>query len=319
VPHNKGESKASAFHNIETLNAWWLTKKLSEVTEMNCKAYAKYRARPREIGGKVRRGVRPASSRRELAILSAAIGHWHAAHGPLTSVPVVWLPPKPASRDRWLDRSEAALLLAGSLGFYREFWTDVTARREHFRWRRYSDGINRHLTRFILLGLYTGSRKGVCLSVQWSPNVTSGWVDLVHGVLYRKSHEEEETKKKKPPSRLGRRIQAHLRRWKRMDDAARNKAANAGNKKWATLYRNVVTWRGKPVNSVRTAWDAAIEFAWLDGKVIRHTLRHTRATWLMQKGVDRWEAAGHIGMSVQMLEEVYGHHHPDWQKEAAEV
>ena len=40
--------------------------------------------------------------------------------------------------------------------------------------------------------------------------------------------------------------------------------------------------------------------------------RHTRATWMMQAGVDKWQAAGALGMSVQMLEENYGHHHPDW-------
>jgi hypothetical protein len=39
----------------------------------------------------------------------------------------------------------------------------------------------------------------------------------------------------------------------------------------------------------------------------------------MQKGVDPWKAAGHLGMSVETLLRVYGHHHPDYQKEAAEV
>ena len=32
-----------------------------------------------------------------------------------------------------------------------------------------------------------------------------------------------------------------------------------------------------------------------------HTLRHTAATWLMQAGADRWQAAGYLGMSVEML------------------
>ena len=30
----------------------------------------------------------------------------------------------------------------------------------------------------------------------------------------------------------------------------------------------------------------------------------------MQQGVDIWEAAGYLGMSTEMLERVYGHHHP---------
>lgn len=37
----------------------------------------------------------------------------------------------------------------------------------------------------------------------------------------------------------------------------------------------------------------------------------------MQQGVDRWEAAGYLGMSVETLEKVYGHHHPDFQRNAA--
>jgi hypothetical protein len=30
----------------------------------------------------------------------------------------------------------------------------------------------------------------------------------------------------------------------------------------------------------------------------------------MQAGVDKWEAAGLPGMSVEMLDRVYGHYHP---------
>jgi hypothetical protein len=30
----------------------------------------------------------------------------------------------------------------------------------------------------------------------------------------------------------------------------------------------------------------------------------------MQNGCDLWEAAGYLGMSVETLEKVYGHHHP---------
>jgi integrase len=46
-------------------------------------------------------------------------------------------------------------------------------------------------------------------------------------------------------------------------------------------------------------------------------LRHTAATWLMQAGVDVFEASGYLGMSVEVLLEVYGHHHPSFQEKAA--
>jgi hypothetical protein len=65
-------------------------------------------------------------------------------------------------------------------------------------------------------------------------------------------------------------------------------------------------------------WKQACKEAGLSG-VTPHTLRHTRATWLMQEGVELWEAAGHLGMSVDMLTRVYGKHHPSFQERAAEV
>ena len=39
----------------------------------------------------------------------------------------------------------------------------------------------------------------------------------------------------------------------------------------------------------------------------------------MQAGVDMWEAAGWLGMTVEQLEANYGHHHPDFQEEVAEA
>jgi hypothetical protein len=32
---------------------------------------------------------------------------------------------------------------------------------------------------------------------------------------------------------------------------------------------------------------------------------------MMQSGTSPWEAAGYLGMTVEMLLERYGHHHPD--------
>ena len=51
----------------------------------------------------------------------------------------------------------------------------------------------------------------------------------------------------------------------------------------------------------------------LSTDVTPHILRHTCATWLMQSGVDLWDAEGFLGMTVKQLEETYGHHHPDYQ------
>ena len=50
---------------------------------------------------------------------------------------------------------------------------------------------------------------------------------------------------------------------------------------------------------MKTSLKTAVRLAELEGKVIPHTLRHTAATWLMQRGVPIWQAAGYLGMSAQ--------------------
>jgi hypothetical protein len=39
----------------------------------------------------------------------------------------------------------------------------------------------------------------------------------------------------------------------------------------------------------------------------------------MQRGVPVWQAAGYLGMSVETLVRVYGHHSPDHLKAAADA
>jgi integrase len=51
--------------------------------------------------------------------------------------------------------------------------------------------------------------------------------------------------------------------------------------------------------------------------VTPHVLRHTAVTWMLQRGVPAWQVAGFAGMTLEMLERVYGHHHPDHLRDAA--
>jgi integrase len=312
APHKKSAERSG--YAIAALAPWWGGKTLADVRGETCRAYARARGKT----------VKAGTIRRELAALSKAINHWHKEHGPLASVPEVTMPDVPPARDRWLTRSEAAMLLAGALGFYRERWCDVATRREHSRWRRNRFVINRHLARFILLGLYTGSRRGAIFNVQWMANTTGGWIDSKRGVMHRRGEGVAETSKRQPPVRLGKRISVHLARWKRIDDQARDEAAREAGEP-VSAYLHVVSYMGRGVASVRTAWEMAVDNAWLDPAftgqppITPHVLRHTRATWMMFKGVDIWEAAGALGMSAKTLDKVYGHHHVDFQKNAAEV
>jgi integrase len=250
----------NAAYNIGNLSSWWADKVWTDVTAKNCRAYAAKRTK--------------AAARRDLEALRAAMRYWHREYGPMPSVPDVVLPPKPGRRERWLTRAEAAKIL------------------KHARHTP-------HLARFLLLGIYTGTRSGALLALEWS------WIDLKAGVMHRRPPGAVDSRNKRyPPVRLGSRILAHLHRWRRLD---------------GKHCKYVCHYHGTRVAKLRRSWRAAVQAAGVTGQVVPHTLRHSRATWLMQKGVDVWEAAGSLGMTPQMLTEQYGHHHPDWQRNASEV
>ena len=230
-----------------------------------CQHYAESRAR---AAGTVRK---------ELGVLQAAINFAYS-EGYLTATRKVRLPEKPAPRDRWLTRDEAARLLRTAHRSYR----------------------GKHLARFILVGLYTGTRSEAILGLRFMPNTEGGWVDTEAGMMYRRAAGQAETKKRTPTIPIPRPLLAHMRRWER------NGA------------RYVIEVAGQRVASVKSAWKRALAEAGID-HCTRHDLRHTAITWAMQRGADKWHATGFFGISLDMLERVYGHHHPDYMRSAVEA
>lgn len=155
-----------------------------------------------------------------------------------------------------------------------------------------------HLARFFLIGWYTGSRRSVITGLKWS------MVNLNDEIMQRKPRGAARTKKRAPPVKLGTRILAHLSRWRRLD---------AGKSDY------VIHFRGKAIARPVRSWERVRAEANLPAYVVPHILRHSRATHMMKAGVPPWEAANALGMSVATLLAVYGHHSPDWQKDAANV
>jgi integrase len=129
-------------------------------------------------------------------------------------------------------------------------------------------------------------------------------VDLDARIMHRRAPGIAETKKRTPPVRMGRRLISHLRRWKRLDGHG---------------AKFILQYGLGPSRDMGSAWRAARILSGLSEDVTPHTLRHSRATHLMRQGVDAWQAARSLGMSLEMLETTYGHHKPDWQSDAAEA
>jgi len=231
-----------------------------------------------------------AAARRELEDLRAAVRHHWEAGLCIALTPVV-LPERGESRERWLTRQEAAHFLR-------------TARRmRQLQFGKETDrAIAYHVAQFFLVGLYTGTRAGaICGAALDQPTIGRSWIDLETGIFYRQAIGRRKQKnKRQTPVRLPPRLLAHLRRWKRK----------------GISVRSLIEWNGEPVKRVNKAFRSVRRAAGLGDDVVPHTLRHTCATWLAQRGVPTWEAAGYLGMTEKMFIEVYGHHHPDHQKNA---
>lgn len=278
---------------LARLNDWWGSKTLSEVTGETCRAYVATR---KTDGG----------ARRDLEILRAAIYH-HEREGLHRGTVRVLLPAKGPPRDKFLTRSEVAALL-WICWRKREMMT-ITRGANRGTKQATKRRPLRHVAKFILLGLYTGTRAAAIAAASPSRAEGRSWVDLDKGVFYRLQEGKKATNKRQPPVKLPEHLLAHLRRWARPDPVTGK----------APEY--FVEWNGKPVASVKTGFAAAVKEATdagkLTGNVTPHTLRHTAATWLMQNGVSTWDAAGFLGMSEKTLRDVYGHHHPDFQSSAS--
>lgn len=268
APHTADPDRLS--YAVEALIPFWGELTVSAITKNTCRRYAATRFRKDRSGQ--RHPIAPGTIRRELGTLSAAL-HYCVGEGRLLTAPPVHMPEKPAPKERWLTRAEAGALLRA-------------ARR------------NRHLAYFILIGLYTGTRKEAILSLAFQPHTKGGWIDCEAGVLYRAAEDMRKTKKRRPPARVPRKLLGHMRR------------LESAGQRWP------VQFQGVSVASVKTAWARACADAGLHD-VTPHTLRHTAITWAMQKGVPLADAAGFFGVSIEVLERVYLHHHPDFQTATA--
>ncbi|MEP7457056.1 integrase [Phyllobacterium sp. SB3] len=227
----------------------------------------------------------PNQARRELEDLRAACRMAIADNVTRQSVTVT-LPPKPKGRVRHLERDAIAKLIWAAYR-KREIQKGVPTKKRP----------TLHVARFLIAAVYTGSRSARVWQASFKKEKGKPFIDLEEGVFYRAATDEVvASNKQAPPIRLPDRLLTHLRRWHKMG------------------AQYVVEFQGRPADPKRAFRNLANDVLGDDAiGVVRHTLRHTSATWLMQAGVDMWQAAGYLGMTKETLEKTYGHHHPDHQ------
>lgn len=280
APNTKEPSRIA--HCIVALVNWWTDQYLSAVTPKTCRAYVKAR---------VASGKAVGTARKELGTLIAALNYC-VAEGKLTQVVPVELPPKSPSKDIWLSRREIALLL-------------VAARRQ--------EKAKAHLPYFILIGFYMGRRKQAILKLQWQANPIAGHVDLANRRIDFQGRREAETKKRKGRAEIPRRLLLLL----------------LYLRKRTTSY--VLEYNGVPMKNLKRSFTTACEEAakiadaaaakarsplqrdeWLESArkfraATPHTLRHSCASWLVQRGLPYADVGQFIDMSGEMVERTYGH------------
>lgn len=263
------KSRETRGYQLKALLSYWHDKSLADVKGSTCRAYAS------------QRGVKPGTIRGELKALQAAINTWHRESA-LPAVPRVTLPKAPQPKERVLERHEVAALLRAC------------------RVKRGAQNMpkmdGRHIARVIRLCIPTGTRISAAIGLRWLPSLTTGHIDTVNGVLYRRGQGEADTSKRRPPMRLQPRELAMVRRWKAQDDRRG--------------LSSVITFHGERPASVDKAFASIVKLAGLGDDVTPHTLKHTCITWRLRRGDLPFDISRDTGTDVATILRVYGHHIP---------
>jgi integrase len=268
VAPTKPSAQTIGYH-CKALMPFWQDKTLNDVRGSTCRAYLNGRTGLGVAKSSTKlRQVSSSTVRRELKTLQAAINYWHK-ESPIEAIPKVSLPDEGERRERVLSRKEVAQLL----------WACRKRKADH-------------VARFILIGIYTGTRHQAILKLRWSAALVGGHIDIERGVIYRRGSAEKDTSKRRPIVSIPKRLGTFVARWRQADGPA------------ALVIRH----DGAGILKMKRAWKGAVKAAGLGSDVTPHVLRHTCASWLLWEGKTIWDVAGIIGADATTVQKVYGHH-----------
>ncbi|QRM28354.1 tyrosine-type recombinase/integrase [Microvirga sp. VF16] len=315
----KQKSYDNAYVNVKRLMQWWHDKFVSDIKPSTAEAYMAWRLLQRNPHAKTEAALAKVVStgtiRREGQIMNAALTVYEdeflKPYGIVA--PRLKLADRGTSRQKYLERGEVARMLMACLGWKWDAEKGQMAHEiggsKHAPVRVLKRNRRRHTARILIMGVYTGTRHTAMLEAMWEPTPDAPYIDVEAGLFYRRGWDVRETKKRTPTCSIPEELLRHLRRWRRLDH------------KEGVLY--VIHYHGEPLaNRVRTSWEGVLEDAGIEKDADVHTLRHTSATWLVQgmkgSGLTWEDIAEYLGMTVEVLKEVYAHHHPDYQANIGE-
>lgn len=307
---------------LADLATYFATATLKDLTTSRCKAYVAWRAE--QPDGRFRADdpeaptASPASAREDLRHLRKAVKLF-ADENTLSWRPDVYVPPAGAGRTRWLRRPEVARLYWAIRGriwdtetgtWKRETLTCADGRRlTRYAYRDPETIANRTpLRRYLPIGLYTGTRDEAVRDLRWECTAEGGCIDVEGRFIHRRGFGADPNEgKRRLSSRLAPKVASMFGRWRDADIAAGISAVM--HRPDGEPYASTPVW----------IWEAVVADAGLDAEVVRHTLRHTAATWLRIARVDLRAAADVLGMSVETAAKIYGQWTLEGQDAAADA
>lgn len=283
---------------VEALAAYWSGMTLDEVDEDTCGAFVD------DLGSE-------SYGRRCLEDLRAAINAYARA-GYLRDLVRLTLPDKSRSRTDWLTHEEAIALCKVA---WRERDAQVRDTREGKRLVETTRRRWRHLVPFVATAIATCSRSARIYEASYVAEPGRPYVDLRRGIYHRSWQGEVVAGNKRAPTvPVPDRLLRAMRHWSA--DKVRRGRVVPGDR-YVVQYANRAA---DPKKAFSQCVEAAREafptlFRRDDGTpkvIVRHSLRHTGITWYALEGVDPYEICKFAGLSMEVFERVYSHHHPDF-------
>lgn len=223
------------------------------------------------------------------------------------------LPPKYPKRKAHFSKEEVQRLIDHAMNKKGMGWIDGKPVRNLYIWR--------HLARFMIMALYTGSRKTKIVRASFENELDRPWIELREvknpktglkewrGYFHRLGENEVEYQTKGAPGvEIPLILVDHLVQWR--DQGI----------KYPCLYPYHPKGCEQPGEIARAMRTCLREVFGKHTKKVIHTFRHTAATWLVQvPEMPMTAIAGYLGMSIETLMTTYAHYRKKDQAKVGEA